>query len=459
MLESAILSQLITNETYSRIVLPYIQPEYFAQPADRVVFETIRDFIQKYNTLPTIQSIQIDLSQNGKVNSQQLKADVDRVIASIDGEVLDQDWAVQTTEKFCQDRAIENALYKAVGILEDKEGKVDRGAIPGLLSDALAVSFDNSIGHDYMEDWVKRYQHMHTDFERIPFDIDYLNKITGGGLPRKTFTVILGAIGGGKSLTMSHMAASNLLMGKNVLYITMEMSEDQIAERIDANLLDTQINQLKSLPKSSYEKKIEKLRERTPGRLIIKEYPTASAGADNFRHLFHELKIKKKFVPDIFYVDYLNICKSSRVKMGASVNTYLYVKFIAEEIRGLAVEMNVPCVTGSQLNREGITSSDPSMEHMSDSMGTAMTADLIFCVFSNQELQLLNQMSIKQIKNRFNGLNQYNKFIIGCDRSKMKLYNVEQTAQQPSGPSTPAIFDSTPFGEKFDHKNIFKGFK
>lgn len=458
MIEKLILSSLIVNEDFARKVLPYVSPEYFQVQSERITFEVIRNYIHQYNKPPTIEAIKVDLFNRGDLN-EHLKTECQGIIKDFDFEAQDGEWLVNNTEKFCQDKAIENGLYKCIEILQDKEGKsnLDRGSIPKILSDALAVSFDTHIGHDFLDDWLTRYKFYHTHEARIPFDIELLNKITDGGLPRKTLNILMGGVGFGKTLMMCHMAASNLLIGKKVLYITLEMAEERIAERIDANLLDIPVNELKLMQETLYEKKVSRLREKTPGKLIIKEYPTAQAGADNFRHLLNELKLKKNFIPDIIYIDYLNICKSSRVKFSSSMNTYVYVKMIAEEIRGLAVEFNVPVVSATQLNREGFTNSDPGMEHTSDSFGLPATADMLLAMVSNEELIALNQLSIKQIKNRYGDLSTHTRFHVGCDRRKMRLYNIEESAQLPNSKIESTIFDKGQHAP-FDRK-AFEGFK
>lgn len=455
MLERIILNNLINSEEYVRKVLPYLEPEYFHNSAEQKIFLVINEFIQKYNKSPDITAVSVDLFNRADLNEHVIK-DCQDIIANFqpDTSHLDSQWLVDQTEKFCQDKAIENGLRKSIEILEDKEkGKLDRGSIPKILQDALAVSFDSHIGHDFLGDWEARYAFYHNVEEKIPFDLDILNEITNGGFSNKTLNVLMGGVGFGKSLVMCHMAAANMMKGKNVLYITMEMAEERIAERVDANLLNVDINQLVGVDKPRYEALLEKrVRAKTLGKLIIKEYPTALAGADNFRHLLNELRIKRNFTADIIYIDYLNICKSSRVKFSANLGLYLYVKFIAEELRGLAVEYDIPIVSATQLNREGFQNSDPGMEHSSESFGLPATTDILLGIVSNEELAKLNQLSFKQIKNRYADPNKNTRFIIGCDRSKMRLYNVENKAQYPAPKSDDdvPVFDKGDFTTKSD---------
>jgi len=423
MLVPLILSNLICNEQYARKTLPHLHSEYFSIASERAVFEVIGAYIHKYNKIPDVQTVKLELYNKSNLN-EHVKKECQDLLLNLNKDSSDLDYLVDQTEKFCQDRSIELALHKSIDILTEKDGKLDRGTIPKILSDALAISFNSSIGHDYIDDWATRFDTYHREEERVSFDIDILNKITNGGLKRKTLNILLAGVYAGKSLCMCHMAAANLLAGKNVLYITMELSEEMVGERVDANLLDIPINQMKEIPRKIFENKIKKLKDKIAGRLKIEEYPTGAAGADNFRYLLNELKLKKKFIPDIIYIDYLNICKSSRIKYTSNVNTYLYVMTIAQEIRGLAVEYNVPIVTATQLNRQGFTDSDPGMEHASESFGTMAQADLVLVVLTNEELESLNQISIKQVKNRYNNPSYYKRFLLGCDRNKMRLYNL-----------------------------------
>jgi replicative DNA helicase len=428
-LEKTILNHLLYNEQYARKTLPFIKSEYFLDHSQRLLYEKVLEYTQKYNSIPTKEALFIEIDNDNKVS----EGVFNEVLTLLDDlkqpEEASLMWLVDTTEKFCQEKAVYNAVMSSIRIIEGKDKEHGKNAIPELLSEALSVSFDNHIGHDFLEDVNDRYDFYHRVEERIPFDIDYLNKITKGGMPRKSLNIILAGTGVGKSLAMCHMAANNLMQGKSVLYITMEMAEERIAERIDANLLNIPVDDLVSLPKEMYERKIEKLRERTPGKLIIKEYPTASAGAGHFRHLINELKLKKNFIPDIVYIDYLNICCSMRFKPGANINSYMYVKAIAEELRGLAVEKNVPVVSATQTTRSGFTSSDPGLEDTSESFGLPATADLMIAFISTEELQDLNQIMVKQLKNRYSDPTINKRFIVGIDRSRMKLYDVEQVAQ------------------------------
>ena len=366
----------------------------------------------------------------------ELKADKD----------TDIDWLLDQTEKYCQDRAVYNAIMESINIIDGKSKDKGKGAIPQILSEALSVSFDTSIGHDFLSDWDHRYEFYHHKEEKIELDLSYFNSITRGGIPRKTLNVALAGTGVGKTLFMCHAAAANLSAGYNVLYITMEMSEERIAERIDSNLMNVTTDELKIMPKEVFDKKIERVRSKCKGRLIIKEYPTSSAGSSNFRHLLQELKLKRKFIPDIIYIDYLNICASSRMKMGNSVNSYMYIKAIAEELRGLAVEFNVPIITATQTNRDGYNSSDVDLTNTSESFGLPATADLMFAIISTEELEELNQLLIKQLKNRYNDLNLHRTFLIGVDRSKMRLYDVESSAQSGLNHDRP-VMDSSRFSD------------
>jgi replicative DNA helicase len=352
-IENVIFENLIYNEDYARKCLPFLKTEYFTNKSDQIVFELIDEYVKKYNAFPTKEALEIDLSDKSGLNEEVYKNAKDNIRSIVVTDIIDVEWLLDKTEAFCKDKAIYNALIESIKIVDKKDDKISVGAIPKILSDALAVSFDTNIGHDFLEDSAGRYEFYHKKEVRIPFDLDYLNKITGGGLPRKTLNIILAGTGSGKSLAMCHMAAHNLTQGQNVLYITLEMSEEKIAERIDANLMDTPLDQLKEMSLESYEKKIERIKRKTTGKLIVKEYPTASAGSANFRYLLQELKLKKNFIPDVIYVDYLNICASSRIKAGANVNSYTYVKSIAEELRGLAVEFNVPLISATQTTRSG----------------------------------------------------------------------------------------------------------
>lgn len=454
MIEKQILAALIYNENYLRQALPFLKDEYFSKREDRSVFNLISSYIRQYNTRPSTTALTIDASTLSL--SQEELDRVVETIQSLKEDHNDQEWLVDQTEKFCQDRAIYNAIMSSIQILDGRDTKHGKGNIPQILIDALAVSFDTHIGHDFLEDYSDRYDFYHKKEDRLPFDLEYFNRITKGGLPKKTLNVALAGTGVGKSLFMCHCAASNLLQGHNVLYVTLEMSEEKIAERIDANLLNVQVDELTVLPKEAYEKKIQRVKDKTPGKLIIKEYPTASAGANHIRHLINELRIKRSFVPDIIYVDYLNICVSSRLKYGANVNSYTYVKSIAEEMRGLAVECNLPIVTATQTTRSGFNSTDIGLEDTSESFGLPATADFMFALISSEELEDLGQIMIKQLKNRYNDPSIHRRFVVGVDRPKMKLYDVEQQAQSDIMDDKPS-FDKTPSGKKMN-KDIFSDF-
>ena len=454
MIEKQILAALIYNENYLRQALPFLKDEYFSKREDRSVFNLISSYIRQYNTRPSTTALTIDASTLSL--SQEELDRVVETIQSLKEDHNDQEWLVDQTEKFCQDRAIYNAIMSSIQILDGRDTKHGKGNIPQILIDALAVSFDTHIGHDFLEDYSDRYDFYHKKEDRLPFDLEYFNRITKGGLPKKTLNVALAGTGVGKSLFMCHCAASNLLQGHNVLYVTLEMSEEKIAERIDANLLNVQVDELTVLPKEAYEKKIQRVKDKTPGKLIIKEYPTASAGANHIRHLINELRIKRSFVPDIIYVDYLNICVSSRLKYGANVNSYTYVKSIAEEMRGLAVECNLPIVTATQTTRSGFNSTDIGLEDTSESFGLPATADFMFALISSEELEDLGQIMIKQLKNRYNDPSMHRRFVVGVDRPKMKLYDVEQQAQSDIMDDKPS-FDKTPSGKKMN-KDIFSDF-
>lgn len=444
-LETTILSHLIEDEEYTRKVLPFLKQDYFVDESQRVLFNKIDDHVNKYNRTPSKEALFIELDKDSTLSDDTF-ANVKKLL-DVQAEEHDIAWLVDTTETFCKDKAVYNAIMESISIIDGKRKDKNTNQLPSILSDALAVSFDTHIGHDFLEDYEARYDFYHTHESRVPFDLEYFNKITKGGLPNKTLNIILAGTGVGKSLAMCHMAASALNQGQNVLYITLEMAEEKIAERIDANLLDIPMDDVANLPKDSYEKKILELRGRTPGKLIIKEYPTASAGAGHFRHLINDLKIKRNFKPDMVFVDYLNIATSMRVKPGANINSYTYVKSIAEELRGLAVEMDVPLVSATQTTRSGFGNSDPGLEDTSESFGLPATADFMVAMISSDELDNLGQMQIKQLKNRYNDLNIHKRFVIGVDRSKMKLYDVDQSDQGEIADAG-SVMDSTPFGER-----------
>jgi len=423
---------LIFNEDYARKILPFIKSEYFTDNTEKILFEEVNEYINHYKNLPTYESLVINFTESKKLTEQQVRDSVEmlREINAEKEEKSDNAWLIDNTEKFCQDKAIYNAIMKSVQILDNKSENDSKGSIPKLLSDALGVSFDSSVGHDYVEDADNRFDFYHKHETKIPFDLDIFNKITKGGLPQKTLNIALAGTGVGKSLFMCHVAGSCLSQGLNVLYITMEMAEERIAERIDANLLNIDIADLNSISKQDYDRKFSALKVKTQGKLIIKEYPTAAASALHFRSLLNELQLKKSFKPDIIFIDYLNICASARIKAGANVNSYSYIKAIAEELRGLAVEFSVPIVSATQTTRSGFTSSDPGLEDTSESFGLPATADFMFALISTEELQQLNQIMVKQLKNRYNDPNTFKRFMVGIDRAKMKLYDVEQSAQE-----------------------------
>ena len=445
-IERLILSHLIHNENYSRKVVPYVKDEYFEDPSEKLVFKLIQEYILKHNDLPTKQSLSIDLDQLDGIHESEYTKSSEIINSLNKPESTDiTPWLVEQSETFCQDKAIYNAVVNAISILEGNEKThLSKGAIPTVLSDALAVSFDPHIGHDFIEDAENRFDFYHRIEEKLEFDLEMFNKITKGGLPKKTLNICLAGTGVGKSLFMCHQAAAALSVNKNVLYVTLEMAEERIAERIDANLLDIPISQLEEIPRDMYKKKIEKLKGKTKGKIIIKEYPTASASAMHFKNLLGELKLKRNFVPDIIFIDYLNICTSSRIRAGANVNSYTYIKSIAEELRGLSVEHDVPIVSATQTTRTGFTSTDIGLEDTSESFGLPATADFMFALISSEEMEELNQMLVKQLKNRYNDPTSYRKFIVGVDRSKMRLYDVEQKAQEDiadSGQNDEPLFD------------------
>jgi replicative DNA helicase len=430
-LEETIIDNLICNEEYSRAALPFIQKDYFESWTEQQLFKIISAFIETYNRLPTREVMSIAAEKLGGLTENQYKDIKDRV-DNINWEKSDNlQYLLDETEKYCQDRAIYNAITESIQIITD-EGKsnVGRGQIPNLLTDALSVSFDTHIGHDFIDNAEERYDFYHKQEARIPFDIDLLNKITKGGLPRKSLSVLMAESGLGKTLFMCHFAAANLIQNKNVLYITLEMSEERIAERIDANLLNVTCSELAEMPKEMYLKKMERLKEKVKGKLIIKEYPTTSASAAHFRHLLTELKLKKKFVPDIIYVDYINICASSKTKIGNNMGSYGYIKSIAEEIRALAVEFDVAIVSATQSNKSGYNSTDLDATNVAESIGLLHTLDLLLGIIGTEELENMNQIMIKQIKNRYNDVSYNRRFVLGIDRPRMRLYNVENSAQE-----------------------------
>ena len=461
-IEQQILTNLIHDEHYCRKVIPFLKREYFGDRKESVIMKEVIDFFNKYNKPATAEILAIEVS-NAKGITDKEVADVGEYLKTLVRTPVNEDWLLESTEKFCKDRAVYLAIMSSIKIFEGKDPQHSQDAIPHLLSDALAVSFDSHVGHDYLEDFAERYEFYHRVEEKIPFDLDMFNKITKGGLSRKTLNIALAGTGVGKSLFMCHVAAGALTAGRNVLYITMEMSEERIAERIDANLLNLTMDELKVVDKDIFETRIEKLKKKTQGKLIVKEYPTASAHAGHFRALLEELKLKREFVPDIVFIDYLNICSSQRMKAGANVNSYTFVKAIAEELRGLAVEYNVPIVSATQTTRSGFANSDPGLEDTSESFGLPATADFMFALVSSEELENLNQIIVKQLKNRYNDPNYYKRFVVGIDRSKMKLYDVEASAQEGLADSgqikdDKPLFDKSGFGQRMQSEQ-FSGFK
>ena len=426
-LEQTILRNILVNDEFMRKVLPYIRPEYF-EGIYRVLYKEIGRFVGKYNRLPTLESFKIDLD-SATMSEDNYVAAMEVLPQIFATEKVDQQWLLDTTEKWCQDRAVYIAIMESISIIDGKHESLSKNALPEILQRALAVSFDANIGHDYIDDAENRFDFYHDTVPRIPFDLEMFNKITKGGLPRKTLSIALAGTGVGKSLFMCHCAANALMQGQAVLYITMEMAEERIAERIDANLLNIPIDQLEFMPKNIFTSKVMDLARKASGKLVIKEYPTGSAHVGHFRALLNELKLKKNFIPEIIFIDYLNICASSRMKtMGGSINSYTYIKSIAEELRGLAVEFNVPVVSATQTTRAGYSSDDPGLQDTSESFGLPATADLMFALISNEELESLGQIMVKQLKNRYNNPSSNARFVVGVDKSKMKLYDVNQAA-------------------------------
>jgi len=427
--EFLILRNLLYNEEYVRKVIPFIKSEYFEDYNQKVVFEEIVNFVEKYNQTLTQEVLCIETEKRQDINDSSFQ-EITKLISSLDNTPSEFNWLVDTTEKWCRDRAIYLALMESIQLADGKDDTKGRDAIPTILSDALAVSFDSNVGHDYLTDYEERYESYHRKEDKIPFDLEYFDKITKGGLPNKTLNIALAGTGVGKSLFMCHVASSVLLQGKNVLYITLEMAEEKIAERIDANLLNVNIQDITDLPKTMFEDKVTNLAQKTQGTLIIKEYPTASAHSGHFKALLQELALKKSFRPDIIFIDYLNICASSRYRAGSNVNSYSFIKAIAEELRGLAVEANLPIVSATQTTRSGYGSSDVDITDTSESFGLPATADLMFALISTEDLEPLNQIMIKQLKNRYNDPTVNKRFVIGIDRAKMRLYDCEQNAQE-----------------------------
>ena len=460
-IEQKILSNLIFDENYCRKVIPFIKKEYFADRKEVILADEIVSFFTKYNKPASKEILQIEISNRKDLNDKEL-SELGDFIGTLSQEPVNEDWMLEHTEKFCKDRAIYNGVLSAIRIIDGNDKQHTQDAIPSILSDALAVSFDNHIGHDYLDDHNERYDFYHRVEEKVAFDLDMFNKITKGGLSKKTLNICLAGTGVGKSLFMCHVGAGCLTQGKNVLYITMEMAEERIAERIDANLLNLTMDELKVIDRDIYESRIAKITAKTKGKLIVKEYPTAGAHSGHFRALLEELKLKREFKPDIIFIDYLNICASQRMKQGGSINSYTYIKSIAEELRGLAVEYNVPIVSATQTTRSGFTNSDPGLEDTSESFGLPATADFMFALVSNEELEGLNQIIVKQLKNRYNDPGFYKRFVIGVDRAKMKLYDVEASAQTLSDSGKhdddEPVFDKSNFGRR-QKAESFEGFK
>ena len=423
-----ILNNLIHDEEYTRKVIPFIEEDYFEDRSDKIVFEEIATFLKAYDSLPSKEVLQIEVSKRTDLTQDEFQS-TEQLIDALGKHEYEQEWVYDTTEAWCKERAIYNALMESIKIADGQDDKKNRDAIPSILSDALAVGFDQHVGHDYIDDAEDRYAYYHKIENKIPFDLEYFNKITSGGLSDKTLNIALAGTGVGKSLFMCHVASSCLVQGKNVLYITLEMAEEKIAERIDANLLNTNIRDIAELPQTTFHKKIDKIAAKTTGKLIIKEYPTASAHCGHFRALLQELKLKKSFSPDIIFVDYLNICASSRYRSAVNVNSYSYVKAIAEELRGLAVEASIPICSATQTTRSGFASSDPNLTDTSESFGLPATADLMFALVSTEDMEELDQIMVKQLKNRYNDPTINKRFVVGIDRAKMRLYDCEQSAQ------------------------------
>jgi archaellum biogenesis ATPase FlaH len=458
MLEEIIFSHLLFNEEYSRKVIPFLKNEYFQTRTNKILFELIDGYIKTYNVVPSKEALNTKLQSLDNISEDDFKS-CGELITKLEADLKTSvDWLCDQTEKFCQEKAVYNAIMDSIKIIDKKDKKRGTGSIPEILTEALSVSFDTNIGHDFIEDADSRYDYYHVREEKLQFDLEYFNKITKGGLSKKTLNIILASTGVGKTMFMTHCAAHHLTLGKNVLYLTMEMSEERIAERIDANLMDVTIDDLKELPKDAYDKKMVRIKGGTKGKLIVKEYPTAAAGSAHFRHLLQELRIKKSFKPDVIYVDYLNICSSARMKMGGAVNSYMYIKAIAEELRGLAVEFDVPIISATQSNRDAYNSSDVGLDNTSESFALPATADFMFALISTEDLEGLNQILVKQLKNRYDDPSSNRKFVIGVNKAKMKFYDVEQSAQKDilDGPKTKhsdkPVMDNSSFGERYDEE-------
>jgi replicative DNA helicase len=455
-LEQTILKNLIKSEAYTRKVLPFLKEDYFGNMEDRLLFKEVAGFVLKYNQQPTFDALEIEVNNIRGTTDDAVKS-ITETLKQLDSDTnpTNQDWLLDATEKFCQEKAIYNAITNSLEIMNGK-GKLTKGAIPSLLHDALAVSFDPNVGHDYLEQSEERFDYYHKVEERLPFDLDFFNKITKNGVPKKTLNIVMAGVGVGKSLTLCHFASSYINQGKNVLYISMELAEKEVAKRIDANVLNVSMDDLMVLSKDMYNDKVNKLKQKTAGKLIVKEYPTASASTVHFRALLNELNLKKNFMPDVIMIDYLNICASARIKPGNGVNSYTYIKSIAEELRGLAVEFNVPVWSATQLTRSGYGSSDPDLTDTSESFGLPATADFFVALVTNDQLEQLNQFAVKQLKNRYADPAKFKKDIIGVDKTKMKLYDVEASAKNIVDTGE----DITPVPKKFDGgKSKFKGLK
>jgi replicative DNA helicase len=468
MLEQAILSNLLYNEEYTRKVFPYLKEEYFDDHVVKKIFSTYSEYMNEYKSPPSVEALKISIDARKDLNESSFKEIVNTVDSIVHDNTTNTDWLIDQTEKFCQDKDLYNSIRKAILILDGKDKELDKGSIPQLLSDSLGISFDTHIGHDFLEDYSDRYDFYHRKEERIPFGIEIMNKITKGGLPNKSLTCFLAVTGVGKTLVMCDMAATHLLYGKNVLYITLEMAEERIAERIDANILDVTLDELKVMPRDVFEKKIDRIKGKTTGKLIIKEYPTGSAHAGHIRYLINDLKMKHNFMPNIVYIDYLNLCSSARLKGAAAANSYTVVKSIAEELRGLAMEFNIPVVTATQANRSAFESSDIDMTNTSESIGLAATVDAMFALISSEELEQMKQIMIKQLKNRWGDLSYYRRFVVGIDRARMKLVDLKENSSEGvqneismkkgnySGKTEDkSVFDSSKFAEEWDTESKF----
>jgi len=453
-IETTILKNLIHDEEYLRKVVPHLSDKYFGDQIEKAIAENIIEFFGKYNKAPTQEILAIELGNRKDLFQDDFKK-ATSYIDKLTPETTNKDWLIDETEKWCKNRAVYNSIMDSIKIIDGRDKQHNQDAIPHLLQTALGVSFDKSVGHDYIDDYEARYEFYHRVEEKIPFDLDMLNTITRGGLSKKTLNIILAGTGVGKSLFMCHHAASVLMQGKNVLYISLEMAEERIAERIDANLLNLGMDELKVVDKTIFGNRVKKISDKTQGKLIVKEYPTASAHSGHFRALLEELKMKRDFTPDIVFIDYLNICSSQRLRAGGNINSYTYVKAIAEELRGLGVEYNVPIVSATQTTRSGYTNTDLGLEDTSESFGLPATADLMIALISTEELEELGQLMVKQLKNRYNDPSYYKRFVIGVDRSKMKLFNVELSAQQNIADSgqgkqkeEKSLFDQSPIGKR-----------